>query len=183
MDALYIVTKGSVRLDVSASSDAFSFIRDTLGQQFGGLGTDQLYELFSASSLDAAAAALIKRFVPVTQITQHREVRSTLSAAAGMPSTASKCMAAPALRAVSSLTDDQQTNVLGATLGVGFGLSPTLYKSIFNDFSRGFYKVDEPWVRCRRHAFFSNSLTLQIRFLLIYLRSDHKACVLTSRAA
>jgi hypothetical protein len=112
------------------------------------MGTDEIYELFSASSLDAAAAALIKRFVPVTQITQHREVRSTLSVAAGMPSTASKCMAAPALRAVSSLTDDQQTNVLGATLGVGFGLSPTLYKSIFNDFSRGFYKVDEPWVRC-----------------------------------
>ncbi len=148
MDALYIVTKGSVRLDVSASSDAFSFIRETLGQQFGGMGTDQLHELFSASSLDAAAAALIKRFVPVTQITQHREVRSTLSAAAGMPSTASKCMAAPALRAVSSLTDDEQTNVLGATLGVGFGLSPTLYKSISNDFTQGVYRVDEPWVRC-----------------------------------
>ena len=43
VDAVYIVTKGSVRLDVSASSDAFSFIRDTLRQQFGAMGTDELY--------------------------------------------------------------------------------------------------------------------------------------------
>jgi hypothetical protein len=75
VDAVYIVTKGSVRLDVSASSDAFSFIRDTLRQQFGAMGTDELYALFSATSLEAAAASLIKRFVPVTQLTQHREVR------------------------------------------------------------------------------------------------------------
>jgi hypothetical protein len=55
-------------------------------------------------------------------------------------------MAAPALRAVSSLTDDEQTNVLGATLGVGFGLSPSLYQSVSEDFSRGFFKMDAPWV-------------------------------------
>jgi CRP-like cAMP-binding protein len=33
MDSVYIVTKGSVRLDVNASSDAFSFIRGTLQQR------------------------------------------------------------------------------------------------------------------------------------------------------
>jgi hypothetical protein len=55
-------------------------------------------------------------------------------------------MAAPALRAVSSLTDDEQTNVLGSALGVGFGLSPKLYSSIANDFSCGAYQVDTPWV-------------------------------------
>jgi hypothetical protein len=37
-------------------------------------------------------------------------------------------MAAPALRSVTSFTDDEQTNLLGATLGVGFGLSPSLYQ-------------------------------------------------------
>ncbi len=162
MDAVYIVTKGSVRLDVGASSDAFSFIRDTLRQQFGSMGTDELNAMFSASSLDAAAAALIKRFVPVTQTTQHRSVRSTLSSAAKMPSSSPKCMAAPALRAVSSLTDDQQTNVLGSTLGVGFGLSPKLYSSISNDFSCGFYQVDMPWVRHHTLCFPSSSSMRQV---------------------
>ncbi len=78
MDAIYIVTKGSVRLDVSASSDAFSFIRNILRQQFGNMGTDDLYAMFSATSLDSAASSLIKRFVPVTQLTQHREVHPPL---------------------------------------------------------------------------------------------------------
>jgi hypothetical protein len=35
------------------------------------MGTDELYATFSATSLDAAAAALIRRFVPVTQMTQY----------------------------------------------------------------------------------------------------------------
>lgn len=153
MDSVYIVTKGSVRLDVNASSDAFSFIRGTLQQQLEGAGTDELYAMFSATSLDAAAAALIKRFVPVTQMTQFREVRSTLASAADLPPVASKCMAAPALRAVSSLTDDEQTNALGAALGVKFGLSPSLYRSIHDDYSRGFYKVDQPWVGTLRNTF------------------------------
>jgi hypothetical protein len=74
MDAIYIVTKGGVRLDVTASSDAFSFICGILRQQFASKSTDELYAMFSATSLEAAAAALIKRFIPLTQITKHREV-------------------------------------------------------------------------------------------------------------
>ena len=85
MDAVYIVTKGSVRLDVNATSDAYTFIRNTLTHQFGHMTTDEIHTLLSASSLDAAAAALIRRFVPVTQLTHSREVHPYFPAQCFIP--------------------------------------------------------------------------------------------------